>query len=190
MKFFLQISFILLCLSCSNEAERSKEKKVSSRNKKSAIQAPTFKISEKQNPEGNDPIIIQTCNWDQYKFVTIGSPDYKGRYSYEYEVFTMVNNEEIKVQNSDIFNSKIGTLEGKINKAIAKEINDNRKYPDNLECLSEVEDPKFSINDMGITIDEKNRMIFSVSLGLGGACFNVDGASANFSLNEIRNYLK
>ena len=179
-----------MCLSCSNESGRSKEKKSSIQQNKSEFQAPTFIMSEKQNPDGNDPIIIQTCNWGQYKFVTIGSPDDKGRYSYEYEVFNMVNNEEIKVRNNDIFNSKIGTLEGKINRAIAKEINDNRKYPENSECLSEVGDPKFSIDEMGITIDRKNRMVFSVSLGLGGACFSVDAASANFSLNEIRNYLK
>jgi hypothetical protein len=190
MNKIFQFTILLFFFSCSNDKTTKSNVKVS-KNKKTEIQEPTCTVTEKKNPDnGTDPIIIQTCIWGQYKFVTVGSPDYKGRYSYEYEIYKTTDNKDIKVQNKDIFNSKVGDLEKLINSEIAKELNENRQYPDNAECLNDVGNPNFSINDMGITIDKKGRMEFNVSFGLGGACFNVDGASAKFSLKDINVYLK
>jgi hypothetical protein len=147
-------------------------------------------VTEKQNPAGTDAIIIQSCTWGPYKFVTVGSPDFKGRYSYEYAIYRTTDNKFKIVQNIDIFNSKVGDLEKLINSEIAKNLKEYRQDPDNVECLKDVGNPNFSINDMGITIDKNSSMKFNVSFGLGGACFNVDGASATFSLKDIGDYLK
>jgi len=190
MKIIIPISILLFCFSCSNDSGHRKEKKLPTKRNKTEIQEPICAVTKKQNPESTDSIIIRTCIWGKYKFITTGSPDYKGRYSYEYEVYRIVDNKDIKVENNEIFNSKVHALEKMINIEIAKGLKEDRKYPDNAECLSEVGDPKFSINEMGISIDSKNRMKFSVTFGLGGACFNVDGASAKFSLKEIHDYLK
>ena len=189
MNKILQLIILLFFLSCSNDKSTQSNVKASKR-KKTEIQEATCTVTEKQNPDGTDPIIIQTCIWGQYKFVKVGSPDYKGRYSYEYEVYRTTDNKDIKVQNKDIFNSKFGDLEKLINSEITKELKENRQDPENAECLNDVGNPSFSINDMGITIDQKSRMEFNVSFGLGGACFNVDGASAKFSLKDISDYIK
>ncbi len=190
MNHILKLIILLFFFSCTNDKENKGKEKASNKQIKTETQAPTCTVTEKQNPEATDPIIIQTCVWGQYKFITTGRPDYKGRYSYEYEVYRITNDKDIKVQNKDIFNSKVSDLEKLINAEIAKELKENRQYPDNAECLSDVGDPNFSINDMGITFDQKGRMKFNVTFGLGGACFNVDGASAKFSLKEINDYLK
>jgi hypothetical protein len=115
MNKFFQLIILLFFFSCSNDKTTKNNVKVS-KHKKTEIQEPTCTVTEKQNPDnGTDPIIIQTCIWGQYKFVTVGSPDYKGRYSYEYEVYKTTDNKDIKVQNKDIFNSKVGDLEKLIN---------------------------------------------------------------------------
>ncbi len=181
---------ILCILSCGNEKPAHHRNNGSTKPEKSLSQKPTCSLIEKADPEVSDPIIIKKCVWKNYKFITTGSSDYKGRYSYEYEVYRITDGEDIKIKNEDIFNSSVNTLEKQINLELAKELNENRKYPDNAECLSEVEKPSFSINDMGISIDNKDRMVFDVSFGLSGACFNVDGASASFSLKEISKFIK
>lgn len=56
--------------------------------------------------------------------------------------------------------------------------------------LTQLGNPYFSINEMGITINPSDKMEFRVTFGLGGACMNVDGANASFSLNHIKNYIR
>ena len=185
MKNFILIIILFSIFSCKN----NKSTTTSSVADKQLQQA-KCEVKEKRNRAGSEPIIIQTCVLRNYKFVNTGSPDHKGRYSYEYAVYQISNRKDVKVKNSDIFNSNVGKLEKLINSKIAKELKENRKDPETASCLAKVKDPKFSINNMRISFETKNSIEFTVSFGLGEACMNVDEAIAVFPLKEVSAYLK
>ena len=146
---------------------------------------------EKKNPESKeDPIIVKTCTWRKYKFVSTGQPDDKGRYGYDYELFLIDKGKSIKIINSDLFNDKVSQLENLINEKIKSEFDANAKDSIDGDCLRGVEYSKFGINQIGITFNEKNQMEFNVSLGLGSACLSQEGYSVSFELKDIREYLK
>lgn len=190
MKSLLPLITLLFCFSCENDKGSNEKQKFTKQKISKEIPPPSCSETEKKNPETGDPTIIQTCIWGNYKFITTGNPDFQGRYSYEYEVYKITDKNEIKINNSDIFNSRINELEKLINYELAKEIRKYREDPDDSDCLSQLGNPYFSINEMGITIIPGNKMEFRVTFGLGGACMNVDGASASFSLNQIKNYIR
>lgn len=189
-KFLLPLITLLFCFSCENDKGSNEKQKSTKQKISKEIPPPSCSETEKINSETSDPIITQTCIWGKYKFATIGSPDFQGRYSYEYEVYKITDKDEIKINNQDIFNSRINELEKLINTEIAKEIKKYREDPDDSVCLSQLGNPYFSINEMGITIIPSDKMEFRVTFGLGGACMNVDGANASFSLNHIKNYIR
>jgi hypothetical protein len=148
-------------------------------------------IKEQKNPESKeDPIITKTFTWRKYKFVSIGQPDYKGRYSYDYRLFLFEKGKLMKISNSYLFNSKVSQLEALINKRIKSEFDANAKDSLVSDCLRGVEYSKVGINQMGITFNEKSQIEFIVSLGLGMACLNVDEYSVSFDLKDINEYLK
>jgi len=149
------------------------------------------KTDEKTNPESkDDPIIIKTCVWHSYKFVITGAPDYKGRYSYEYELFLIENGKQKKIQNSELFNDKITELENLINSNLKIDFDDNAKDPETSDCFVGTSFTKFQLNDMGISFNDKNEMEFNVSFGLGGACMNVDGTAVSFKMSDLKEYFK
>jgi len=146
---------------------------------------------EKKNPESKeDPIIIKTCTWRKYTFVSTGQPDYRGVYSYDYELFLIDKGKSTKINNSDLFNDKVSRLENLINEKIKSEFDDSVKDTLNRDCLGGVEFTRFEINQMGITFNEDNKIEFNVSLGLGSACLCNDGYSVSFELKDIKEYLK
>jgi hypothetical protein len=145
--------------------------------------------TEKNEKEKEAPIITKTCILDKYKFVEIGSPDYKGRYFWEYHVYKKVKTKFIKTNNSDIFQD-IDELENIINTEIEKEYNSNKKNPELKDCIDFIKLKHFSINEMGITFDETKNMVFNTSFEIPLACLNVDGNMIAIDLNQIKKYLK
>jgi hypothetical protein len=146
---------------------------------------------EKNNPESkDDPIIIITCEWRKYKFINTGQPDYKGRYSYKYELFLIDKWQTKKVNNSVLFNDKLDQLENLINDKFKRDFDDYVKSAETSECFKGRTFTKFDINEMGISLTEDNKIEFKVSFGLGSACLNVDLMSASFKLTDIKEYLK
>lgn len=147
---------------------------------------------EKRNPDpdSEDSILIQICYWHNYKFVSTGHPDYKGRYSYEYQIFRMVNKKAKTIKNSDIFNNNIVVLEKKINVLIAKSNEEDDSVIDNMSCLEGFDLPYFKMNQMGISFSDKKEIEFHVTFGLSDACMNVDGAIIDLPIEEVLPYLK
>ena len=43
---------------------------------------------------------------------------------------------------------------------------------------------------MGISFDSNEKMVFNVTFGLSGACFNVNWTSVEFKLAEIIDYVQ
>ena len=151
---------------------------------------PSCLQTEKYNEGMDDSIIIKTCFFKRYKSVSTGTPDYKGRYSWEYEMFRMMNGRYMEVKNTEVFNDKQAQLMALINKKIHAEYKKYTADPETKECLDGVDiTQQYAIDDLGIDFDN-NQFNFSVSLGLDGACYVVDITTVSFNFGEIQVYLK
>lgn len=147
--------------------------------------------SEKElpNPDAQDPIINKTCLFKDYKTISIGSPDYKGRYSYEYDIYKkQLNGTFKKVKNVTLFNEKKYELLSLINAKIKKEYDLYAQDPESRECFDQISFVPFTFEQLGIDFNN-NSINFNVTFGLISACMNVDGTSIEFSLHEIKQYL-
>lgn len=143
---------------------------------------------ENKDPRNPDPILTKTCTWGNYQTVSTGTPDYKGRYSYEYQLFSIKERQTKPVKNTFLFNKKIEQLEKLINQRLKKEYNEDSK--DVPECFDGREYAYTPINNMGISFNDSNQVEFNVSYGLGSACFNVDVATVTLKFSEIDEYLR
>ena len=147
--------------------------------------------SEKEmpNPDTEDPIINKTCLFKEYKTISIGSPDYKGRYSYQYKIYKkQANGTFKKVKNVVLFNEKKTELLSLINAKIKKEYDLYAHDPESSECFDQMSFVPFTFEQLGIDFDN-NSINFNVTFGLSGACSSVDGTGIAFSLDEIKQYL-
>lgn len=147
--------------------------------------------SEKEtpNPDTEDPIINKTCLYKHYKTISIGSPDYKGRYSYEYKLYKKQSNGTFKkVQNVSLFNEKKNELLSLINAKIKKEYDLYAQDPESSDCFDQMSFVPFTFEQLGIDFDN-NAINFNVTFGVSGACSSVDGTGIALSLNEIKQYL-
>jgi hypothetical protein len=186
MKLLLKLSLFLFVFTGLNNT-------IKAQNKTAAIPAENeIKCTSKEskNPEADDPIIITTCLWSNYKFVATGTPDYKGRYSYDYEVFLIGRGKAKKISNSELFNDKLSQLEKLLNQKIKSVFDDYAQTLETSDCLQGLEFTEKRINEMGISLYADNKINFHVSFGLGGACMNVDGATVTFEMSEIKEYFR
>ena len=74
-----------------------------------------IQCTEKEEPSDNelDPILIKICTYKDFQSVRTGSADYKGRYSYEYDLYKIDNNVKQKIKNSDLLKSGADMVEKK-----------------------------------------------------------------------------
>jgi hypothetical protein len=79
-----------------------------STNTKTPIASSKVVCTEKETKNedgGDDPIITKTCLYKNYKTISKGYPDYKGRYSYEYSLFSkQANGSYVQIKNASLFN--------------------------------------------------------------------------------------
>lgn len=147
-------------------------------------------IEKEQKVLGSeDPVIIKTCTFKNYKSIKTGEADYKGRYSYTYNLFKVVNGKNQPISNSQLFNDKKDQLLSIINTKIESFYNEISKDPENADCLPDMEYiMPYSFEKLNISFD--NEMIeFSYSFGLSSACMNLDGDIISFKIPEIEPYL-
>jgi len=148
--------------------------------------------SEKeQKIQGNlDPRLTKTCTWLNYKCISIGEADYKGRYVYSYQWLKLINGKFVKIDKTQLFNENTSQLIEQINKSIKIKFDELSKDLENKDCLSMVEKLSYyNIDNLDIFID-KDGFTFSYSLGLQNACLAIDVDYISFTLNELEPYLK
>lgn len=152
--------------------------------------AVTCEEKEEKSPELEDPLIVKSCTYGNYKTVLTGSPDYKGRYYWEYQLYKAKNGEYTAVSNSALFNQRQRELQGMINKKIKADHLELLENSETAECL-EMREPirDFLLDEMGISF-EPDQIVFHVEFGLPDACRNVDGIWVSFKLEEVEPYLK
>lgn len=143
----------------------------------------------KVNTENLDELIIVTCVLKNFKFVSTGSPDYKGRYLWDYEVYKLIGENYVKISNSDIFKYS-ENLEMLINKEIKKSYESDAKNEDLAACMAFVTLRKFNLNEMRISFDDPRKVQFIVSFGLPSACLNVDQGIIEIPISKFITYLK
>jgi hypothetical protein len=201
---FCAIILSLNFLGCNNEAAHTMSQENHPKYIDTVQQMSTVKEESKQkdsndivmcsekempNPDAEDPIIKKTCLYKHYKTISIGAPDYKGRYTYEYSLYKKQSNSTyIKVKNESMFNGKKLDLLSLINAKIKKEYEQYAQDPASSDCFGQMSLVPFTFEQLGIDFDN-NTINFHVTFGLSGACMSVDGASIAFSLHDIKQYL-
>ena len=141
------------------------------------------------NPGGSMNAIEKTCYYKNFKTVSTGYPDYKGRYSYSYEVFSkQENGEYVKIKKSKLFNKNRRKLLSLINKRIKKDYDAYANEVERGECFQGHSFSPFDFEDMGIEF-EGNQISFHVRFGLSSACMSADGTIVFMPLQEIEPYL-
>ncbi|WP_203460976.1 hypothetical protein [Lacinutrix sp. WUR7] len=146
--------------------------------------------STKNDSDYSDVVIIKSCEFKNHSFKSIGTPDYKGRYSYDYELFSNDKDDTLKVNNSDFFNLNAKELEKLINDKLKAEFESNSKIPEISDCMSWIDFRYYKLNEFGISFTYKNQMEFNIDYGIGSACFNVSSSSVIMEISELEKYLK
>lgn len=124
-----------------------------------------------------------------HKFVSIGSPDYKGRYAYEYFVYKIEKEKEIPAKNSDIF-LNVKQIEKLLNKKFKKKIAAAKSDDENSECMKWVSFKEYKLDDIAITFNDNNEMEFEASIALPDACFSLSFIDVSLKLDIIEKYFK
>ena len=167
--------FIIICLVSSIRAQVSNKA--------------TCKEKESKTNDLIDPIIIKTCFYKNYKAISKGYPDYKGRYSYEYTLFKkQKNGSYIKIKNSTFFNENKNQFLSLINSKIEKDYLLFSNDPDTKDCFNGDQFTPFDFEQLGIIFDDNN-IIFNVYFGLSSACMSVDGTIISFELSDIQKFI-
>lgn len=137
----------------------------------------------------NDPVLISTCLYKNYKTISKGYPDNFGRYSYEYSIFKkQENGNYIQIKNTDLFNNYKDELLRLINYKIEKDYNQFSNDPETKDCFTISTFNSFNFDQLQISFDD-NKINFGCYFGLGGACRSVDGTSVSFTFEELGKYL-
>jgi hypothetical protein len=137
-----------------------------------------------------DPEIINTCLWRTYKIIEKGTPDYKGRYKWQTEIFNKKGDSLIIVSNEDLFKSeKINELEKTINLRL-KEDFEAMKISD-AECFNRRKYyPNFKLKDMRLAFNDNSEISFEIEYNLTEDCFAVNSASTNLKILDLKEYFK
>lgn len=148
-----------------------------------------IEIKDPEQPE--DPNIVRTCIWKGYKFKHTGSADNMGRYSWDYEVYRIREDKtEIITKNSAVFSVNQGELENLINKKVSEELAELKKDEENSECLLNFQLPIFKLNDLQVSFEGDDSIVFAAGLGLGSACRPVDVIYVKIPITQVEIFLK
>jgi len=136
-----------------------------------------------------EPTIVKTCTWGKYRSVSMGESDYIGRYSYTMSLSKLTNGKYLKISNDQLFNENRNTLLKLINQKIKKDFDAFFNDPDNKDCFFGIEGfTYYQFEDLKISFS-KSGIDISVSFGLSGACFALDGTIVSFTFSELNGYL-
>ncbi|WP_207427606.1 hypothetical protein [Pedobacter sp. SYSU D00535] len=171
-----------------SEEKIAEEKQIGDEPKPSSFTA-VCEEKEEKNPESEDPIIIKTCSYKNYRTISTGTPDFKGRYSYENDLYKLEAGRYKKIANSALFNQKQSDLLKQINQKIKTEYLKLLEDPENKECLEGAEPIRdYEMDELRIGF-ETDQIFFKVEFGLPSACLAVGGTSVSFKLQEVEHYL-
>lgn len=138
---------------------------------------------------GEEPLMINTSLWRNYKIIETGTSDYRGRYTWKTEIFKQEKDSLTPIIMTDLFKiDKLQELESIINSRLKEDfsylIDANRNcFPRHFQY------PGFQLKDMRFMISDNSEISFEVIYGLNSTCFAVNAASASFKIKDMVAYL-
>lgn len=138
----------------------------------------------------DDSILVRTCFFKKLKSIATGTPDNKGRYSWEYAMYRMKNGMYVETAPTEIFNEKRTQLAELINQKIQAELKEASADPESKTCLEGIDiEKKYSLDELGINFDDDG-FSFSVDFELGSYCLFISVVIVSLTYDEITPYLK
>lgn len=143
------------------------------------------------NPELIDfPIIIKNCRFNNFESTTIGSPNYTSKYYWKHELYKYENGEKTKINNSQMFNSNIKSIEQMINDESKAHYEQLSRTPELKECLNLIKIKYHTIDEMEISFNENNEIEFQITYEITAACDNIKSSLHIMNLKDIEYLFK
>lgn len=146
--------------------------------------------TEESNPGANAaaPIITNRCTWRFYQIIEKGTPDYKGRYNWNTEIFSTKSGSVVKVNNADLFKSeKLAELEAKVNARFEEDFQSFKAGTPGCFYAKKNFTP-VTISQMRLAFNDNSEIIFEADFGLTDNCYAVSATSTGFKIAELRDF--
>ena len=142
---------------------------------------------ETQNSNSETLELIKKCYYKNYLFKSVGTPDYKGRYSYDYEIFEIKEKDTLKTLNSKFFKSESQKIEILLNKKLKEDYESDLNEHLMKECMRQINFRYYDLDEFGVTFFNNNIMEFNITHDeVSGACFNVSGNSVFLEMETFK----
>lgn len=172
----------------NNDSQTIEENQLTNSSENSPINYKIVCEEKSVNSTSSEPILIKSCILNNFKSVSTGEADYKGRYSYKYEVFIKKNGAYVKSNNEDLFNEKKEVLLKLINQKIKIDFDEYATNPETKDCFEGVTFTNYTYENLGIEFTD-DKVNFNVWFDVFEYCFNVSSTTVSFSIEEIKPYL-
>ena len=136
----------------------------------------------------SDEDLIRTCFHSSYKSVAYGMADYKGRYTYSYQLYKRSRNGYLRISNEALFNASKSKLLQNLNEQIARDFYELKSDKSSSDCFDGIELPYYSFNRLGIEFDE-DALEFHVDFGMPNYCLAVGGTTISIPRSEANKYI-
>jgi len=136
----------------------------------------------------SDEDLIRTCFHSSYKSVAYGMADYKGRYTYSYQLYKRSRNGYLRISNEALFNASKSKLLQNLNEQIARDFYELKSDKSSSDCFDGIELPYYSFNRLGIEFDE-DALEFHVDFGMPNYCLAVGGTTISIPWSEANKYI-
>jgi hypothetical protein len=114
-----------------------------------------------------------------------------GRYSWDYEVYRIMEDKtEISTKNSAIFSINQVELENLINKKVGEELAELKKDEANSECLLNFQLPIFKVDELQVSFDGDDSIVFEAGLDMGWACRPLDVIYVKIPITQVEIFVK
>lgn len=172
----------------NNDSQTIEENQLTNSSENSPINYKIVCEEKSVNSTSSEPILIKSCILNNFKSVSTGEADYKGRYSYKYEVFIKKNGAYVKSNNEDLFNEKKEELLKLINQKIKIDFEDYASNPETKDCFEGITFTNYTYENLGIEFTD-DKINFNVWFDVFEYCFNVSSTTVSFGIEEIKPYL-
>lgn len=134
--------------------------------------------------------LFKTCSFKNHRTMSIGEPDYKGRYSYKYKLYKLLNDSSVVISNAEfIKETRRDEFLAILNVRIADEAKKvvQMAQDEKSKCFEGFVFKSYTYEELGIQFNE-DMVEFTVPFGLPNACMPYDGVLIAIPLKEMVAY--
>ncbi len=130
-----------------------------------------------------DPTIFRTCSYKGVVIKSTGSPDYKGRYYWESELFLKENERLINTSLDTIFGQASDKVTDYLNYKLKKDYEENIKLEG--PCVRSADLDKYNLSEFRIDFNPREIVFWVDYGGKGSACHSVSMGMASMSYTQF-----